>query len=235
LDGVQLARELSHPFTLAWVLNGATYIRMARGDESESSALCDENVILCARYGFDALLQSAMVWQGYAMARRGNAEGIARIREGLAITKGSWRTDGLGLLAEAHLLLGQGEEGLSAVTEALVSESNSDRRSIIAWLGRLKGDLLLAQNDRNKPEAERLFRESREIAQKQNNKSEELETTLALSRLIARRNRDDARAMLAGIYNWFTEGLDTTALKEAKTLLDELSRTSAISRRRRRA
>jgi len=28
--------------------------------------------------------------------------------------------------------------------------------------------------------------------------------------------------MLAEIYNWFTEGFDTTDLKEAKALLDEL-------------
>ena len=32
-----------------------------------------------------------------------------------------------------------------------------------------------------------------------------------------------ARAMLADIYNWFTEGFDTADLKDAKALLDELS------------
>ena len=30
--------------------------------------------------------------------------------------------------------------------------------------------------------------------------------------------------MLAGIYNWFTEGFDTADLKDAKALLDELNR-----------
>jgi hypothetical protein len=34
--------------------------------------------------------------------------------------------------------------------------------------------------------------------------------------------RDEARAMLAEIYNWFTEGFDTGDLKDAKSLLDEL-------------
>jgi hypothetical protein len=34
--------------------------------------------------------------------------------------------------------------------------------------------------------------------------------------------RDEARAMLAEIYNWFTEGFDTADLKDAKTLLEEL-------------
>ena len=43
-------------------------------------------------------------------------------------------------------------------------------------------------------------------------------------RIIARmwNRRDEARAMLASIYNWFTEGFDTADLKDAKALLDEL-------------
>ncbi len=35
--------------------------------------------------------------------------------------------------------------------------------------------------------------------------------------------RDEARTTLAEIFNWFTEGLDTRYLKEAKALLDELN------------
>jgi hypothetical protein len=35
--------------------------------------------------------------------------------------------------------------------------------------------------------------------------------------------RDEARAKLAEIHNWFTEGFDTADLKDAKALSDELS------------
>jgi hypothetical protein len=35
--------------------------------------------------------------------------------------------------------------------------------------------------------------------------------------------RDEARTMLADIYNWFTEGFDTAGLIDSKALLDELS------------
>lgn len=34
--------------------------------------------------------------------------------------------------------------------------------------------------------------------------------------------RKEARELLAPIYGWFTEGFDTTHLKEAKALLEEL-------------
>jgi predicted ATPase len=48
--------------------------------------------------------------------------------------------------------------------------------------------------------------------------------TASLARLLNKRSRrDEARTMLAEIYNWFTEGFDTADLKDAKVLLDELA------------
>ncbi len=35
--------------------------------------------------------------------------------------------------------------------------------------------------------------------------------------------RDEARALLAPVYDWFTEGFDTADLKDAKALLEELA------------
>ena len=52
----------------------------------------------------------------------------------------------------------------------------------------------------------------------------ELRASMSLARLLAKQGRrDEARAMLADIYGWFTEGFDTRDLKDAKALLDELS------------
>ena len=54
-------------------------------------------------------------------------------------------------------------------------------------------------------------------------KAWELRATTSLARLLRDNNRhDEARAMLAEIYNWFTEGFDTADLKDAKALLEEL-------------
>jgi predicted ATPase len=35
--------------------------------------------------------------------------------------------------------------------------------------------------------------------------------------------REQARELLAPVYGWFTEGIETRDLKEAKALLDELA------------
>ena len=54
-------------------------------------------------------------------------------------------------------------------------------------------------------------------------KAWELLATMSLARLLAKQGRrDEARAMLAEIHGWFTEGFDTADLKEAKALLDQL-------------
>jgi predicted ATPase len=73
-------------------------------------------------------------------------------------------------------------------------------------------------------DAECCFRRAIEIARKQSAKSLELRATTSLAPLLAKQGRrDEARAMLAEIYSWFTEGFDTADLKDAKALLDQLN------------
>jgi predicted ATPase len=89
---------------------------------------------------------------------------------------------------------------------------------------RLKGKLLLKQDDSNAAEAQSCYERAIEIARKQSAKSWELRATTSLARLLAKQGkRDEARLVLADIYGWFTEGFDTADLKEAKALLDELA------------
>jgi predicted ATPase len=79
------------------------------------------------------------------------------------------------------------------------------------------------QNPSDVAKAEQCFRTAIEIARWQSARSMELRATTSLARLLAGSGRrDEAHAMLAEIYGWFTEGFDTADLKDAKALLDEL-------------
>ena len=54
----------------------------------------------------------------------------------------------------------------------------------------------------------------------------EVRATTSLARFLPDTNRrDEARAMLAEIYGWFTEGFDTADMKDAKTLLEESAKS----------
>jgi predicted ATPase len=107
--------------------------------------------------------------------------------------------------------------------EALVFADEKEDRYCEAETYRLKGELLLKQNDSNIEEAENCLRSAIEIAREQSAKSWELRATTSLAQLLKKQGyRDEARSMLADIYNWFTEGFDTADLKDAKALLEEL-------------
>ncbi len=74
------------------------------------------------------------------------------------------------------------------------------------------------------PEAEALFSQSLEIARRQEAKTFELRAATSLARLWQRQGkRDAARAKLARLYAWFSEGEGTRDLREAKLLLEELA------------
>jgi len=110
-----------------------------------------------------------------------------------------------------------------------------------AELYRLKGELTLQRqfqvpgskfqitdprflNPDSQSEAEVYFLKAIEVARKQQAKSLELRATVSLARLWKQQGkREEARQMLAGIYNWFTEGFDTKDLQEAKALLAVLA------------
>jgi len=71
--------------------------------------------------------------------------------------------------------------------------------------------------------AEACFRRALDVARAQEAKSLELRAAMSLARLWRDQGkRTEARALLAPIYAWFSEGFDTGDLIEAKALLDEL-------------
>jgi predicted ATPase len=110
------------------------------------------------------------------------------------------------------------------LNEALAHIALSGERVDQAEMLRLKGELLLMRDGGATEEAEHCFRAAIEVARAQEAKWWELRTTTSLARLLERQSRrDEARAMIVEIYNWFTEGFHTADLKDAKALLDELN------------
>jgi predicted ATPase len=161
------------------------------------------------------------------MAAAGQGEeGIAEMRRSLpALTEGGALFPlFIVILAESCARHGRREEGLSAVADALARVEQTGERMAEAALYRVKGELLRIRNPSDEAEAERCFRIAIEIARRQHARFWELRATISLARLLQEQGKTgEARTMLAGIYNWFTEGFDTADLKDAKALLEGLN------------
>ena len=128
------------------------------------------------------------------------------------------------MLAEVADHLGHPADGLQALAEAHTLVEQHEERYWEAEVHRLRGVLLRRQTMTQPEEAEAWLRRALDVARRQEAKSLELRTAMSLSRLWQQQGkRTEAHALLAPIYDWFTEGFDTADLQEAKALLDALA------------
>jgi len=231
--GLALARKLSHPFSVTVAFAFSAVVHSQRGEGEAALRFADLSVRLATEQGFQEMLAFAIIFRAWALVVGGQAEeGIGQLREGIASVRASGAQQGraglLSCIAAGYGLLGRAEEGLTAVAEATAVVNGTGERAYEAELYRLEGELLLQRDaagasSKVEDESEMRFRQAIEIARRQEARSWELRATMSLARLLDKQGRrDEARTMLAEIYNWFTEGFDTRDLKDANALLDEL-------------
>jgi predicted ATPase/class 3 adenylate cyclase len=229
-----LAHKLSHPFSLAYALTLATAVHQHRREVDAVQECAEAMIALSREHGFASPLAEGTIMRGWTLAEQGRAEeGIAQMRQGLAamLETGVEMSQPFYLapIANAYGRLGQIEEGLAVLTEALAIEHKNWTQVHDGELYRLKGTLTLQSQvpslkSQVESEAEECFQKAIEIARRQQAKSLELRTVMNLARLWQEQGKkEEARQMLAEIYGWFTEGFDTKDLQEAKALLKELT------------
>jgi predicted ATPase len=127
-------------------------------------------------------------------------------------------------LAMAHAMLRQYDESRDNINQALAIIEATDERVWTAEVHRLAGEIALLSPSSDVAEAQTRFQQAISTARQQEAKSWELRASISLARLWSDHGRrEQAREILAPISLWFTEGLETHDLKEAKALLESLS------------
>jgi predicted ATPase/class 3 adenylate cyclase len=227
-DALVLAHELSHPISLAFARCLAATVSQLRRDVPAAYEHAEAAVTLSTEQAFTQWAAMGTILRGWALAMQEQGEaGMAQVRQGIA----AWRTTGAALLvpwfctllAEVSAHLGYTENGLQALIEACTLVEQHEERFWEAEVYRLRGVLLLRQPEAPQAEVEAWLQRALDVARRQEAKSLELRAAISLGRLWQQQGkRDEARALLAPIYGWFTEGFDTADLQEAKTLLEEL-------------
>jgi class 3 adenylate cyclase/tetratricopeptide (TPR) repeat protein len=225
---LEVAQRSSDPFILTNASCHAVLHYLVRGDGTATQKRAEEAMARAEELGLVSFAAQAIARHGAALIAQGRyEEGIAGMRRGISAiraTGGAPQTRYFYLLASGLGRIGQPQEGFQLLEEGFASVAKSGEQAAGPHLHHVKGELLLAQNPSDGAKAELCFRAAIEIARRQSARMAELHATTSLARLLANEGRrDEARAMLADIYGWFTEGFDTADLKDAKALLDELN------------
>jgi predicted ATPase/class 3 adenylate cyclase len=230
-ENLAILRSLvQHPYSVAFGFTLAAFLRQYLGDPPAARALAEEAVAISEAHSLAFIGAMASMFEGWARTREGELdEGMAQMRRGVAAQLATGAELGgpywLWLLAEVCQRTGAAREGLALLDDADATLERTHERYWEAEIHRLRGRLLLATAEPTAPaSAEACYRGALDVARRQGARSLELRAAVSLSRLWQAANRhDEARELLAPIYERFTEGLDHPELREAAALLDELS------------
>jgi ATP/maltotriose-dependent transcriptional regulator MalT len=219
------AERLGHPFTLAQTLCTAAQVHIFRREPSAAADYAERALRICDEHRFATYHAIALCADGWALGASGESEkGLAQIAQAVdSYGLGVFQHWLLALQADAQLALGKPEAALASVAAGLQAVEKMGGAPLEAELYRLKGEALLAGAG-TASEAETAIEQGIAVARRQNAKSWELRGAMRLARLRRQQGRpQEAVALLAPIYAWFTEGFDTGDLQAARTLLDELT------------
>ena len=223
-----LARELENPSTLAYALNFASVVHVLRREPERAEAAAAELLALAEDHGMALWRSNSTIMQGWALSMLGRIEtGISQLRAGIAAHTATGAELSLPfwycLLVEAYQRQDCVSDGLAMVAEMSAVIQRTGEHPMETTMHRLHGELLLLQPDSDKSQAAALFESALASARQQEGKSLELRAAMSLARLWSQQGqRQAAKALLAPLYAWFTEGFDTADLKTAKALLETL-------------
>jgi predicted ATPase len=224
---LDLAEELAHPFTFVFASCFAAILYQLCREPCRVRERTQVVIRVSAERGFALYSAMGTSLHGWALVEGGKDEGIAQLDEGIA----AWQAIGaaalvpeqLAFLAEAYSRVGRAQEALSILDRASCLVERTGECCWEAELCRLKGELLLAHGHAE-DQVETCFQRAIDVARRQRAKAWELRAAISLARFWQTRDRrENARDLLQGAYDWFTEGFDTADLQEARVLLAALA------------
>src|SRR5262244_3350742 len=225
---LKIAREVGQAATLMFALAVTNFTRIFCRSCATASARIDELIALADEKGALQRKAEGVTQKGCVLALIGEAsDSVQTITSGMT----AWQSTGatvwvplyLSYLAKAYAELGQIDDAWRCIGEAIKTIETTKERWYEVEVYRMAGEIALKSLERA-TKAEAYFGQALVIARAQQAKSWELRAALSMARLLSAQGEPDkATDLLAPVYGWFTEGFDTSDLKEAKALLDTLA------------
>ncbi len=222
------ARQIEHAATLMFTLNFPILVNTYCGNYDAANEHLKELVALAEEKGATFRKAEGVLRRGYILTLTGKAtKAVEIVTSGIDL----WRSAGSTIftpeqefmLAIAHANSGQFDDAWRCIGEAMTTMQATKERWCEAEAHRVAGEIALKSPQRDVAKAQAYFEHALTIARAQQAKSWELRAAMSLARLLGDQGkRQTARDLLAPIHDWFTEGFDTSDLRNAKALLGEL-------------
>ncbi len=225
-DALELAERLGHPHSLAFARSMAVYPHLSRQEFDQAWEEVRAFGAIIESHGFAHYQPTCRYFSGVLHLATGQPVRAVELIAGAVerhdqmknkTAMATW----LGFLARAHHAVGDCRKALAVLDRAaeLVTSFGEEYARPEILLCRAA---VLLETD-GAPAAELCLLEALEVARAQQARLHELHAATELARLWHSQGRSrEARELLAPVYGWFTEGLDTAPLEEARTLLDDL-------------
>jgi predicted ATPase len=224
-QALSTAQQPLHAPSLSTAFHFAAVLHQFRHEPQATLAYADMASAHARAHQFPSWETQAMLLRGWACAVLGDPQtGMRHIQDGLvAYQMPMAKPYPLSLLAAVCAMQGWTKEGRRVVAEAV----DLIQQGGVSWwkaeLLRLQGLCGLRQPAPDPSQAEQSFSQALHLARRQQAKALELRVAIQLSRLWhSQGKRLAARQLLGPIYSWFTEGVDTADLLEARDLLSDL-------------
>jgi DNA-binding winged helix-turn-helix (wHTH) protein/tetratricopeptide (TPR) repeat protein len=232
-EALERARELDHPFTLAFALVHAAAVHQTRRDASAARACAAEAQQVAHERSFGLMLAWAACFLGWSMAQLGEpGEGVRLLGDGVALARASgselFLPHMLGLCASGQAAAGLVTEARQTLDDAFAISERTGEQFYAAELHRLKGDLELACSNgiASRRQAERDFLTAMRVAEGQGASQFALRSAVSLARLWMREDRsEEARRLVSEARRRLREGAELPDVVEAEALLAAIGTT----------
>jgi class 3 adenylate cyclase/predicted ATPase len=223
------ARQIDHAATLMFTLNFPILVNTYCGNYRSANEHLNELVALAEEKGATFRKAEGVLRRGYLLTLTGEAKAVEIVSSGIDL----WRSAGSTIftpeqefmLAIAHAGCGQFDDAWRCIGEAMAAMQATGERWCEAEAHRVAGEIALKSPQRDEAKAQNHFEHALALARAQQARSWELRAATSLAQLLDHQGqRQSARDLLVPVYDWFTEGFDTSDLRNARALLRELYR-----------
>jgi tetratricopeptide (TPR) repeat protein len=226
-QALDLARETSHAYTLAFALNYAAVLYGWRLESRLAQTHAENLLKISKEHGFIQFFCVERFWQDWARMTHGTMPTCQLplppdIRQWHAINATLELPHRLAMFVEAHKQRGNPTSWIEVLNQVIKLVDQSDIRLFEAELYRLRGEVLLRE-PKMQPRAERDLRRALDTAHTQGAASLALRAALSLGRLYQQQGQvEEAQQMVQAHYHGFSEGFDTPDLQAARDFIEAL-------------